>query len=61
MKPGPVVLALREDVAWTLACVKHSGNVNLPEVIDEDTETEEAASTQLVDGICRTAVRIYSA
>lgn len=61
MKPGAVMLDLCEDVAQNLACIRHSGNVNLPNVIDEDTETEEAEITQLVDGMCRMAIRMYSA
>lgn len=40
--------------------LRHYGNVNPPDFIDEDTETEEVEIAQLGDGIRRMAMRIYS-
>lgn len=58
-KRGAVKLDLCKDVAQNLACIRHYGNVNSLNFIDEDTETEEVEITQLVDGIHRMAMRIY--
>lgn len=54
------MLDLCKDGAQNMACIRHHGNVNLPNIIDEETEME-AGIAQLVDNICRMATGIYSA